>query len=69
MNTWQNEPITDKQRDSIIRMNGELGWNEDVPATKGEAGVTIGKMKTEQKRRELEMFNSASSALKLDNNF
>jgi hypothetical protein len=51
MNNWQNDPATEKQVASITRMNSELGWNEAIPATKGEAGITIGKMKTEQKRR------------------
>ena len=51
--SWQNEPATEKQVASITRMNEQLGWSEPVPATKGEAGVIIGKMKTEVKNREV----------------
>lgn len=48
---WQNDPITEKQAASIARMNEQLGWNETIPATKGDAGIIIGKMKAEEKLR------------------
>lgn len=67
--SWQNDPATEKQVASITRMNAELEWNEAIPATKGEAGITIGKMKAEIKAREAAKPACQGSNLHLDVNF
>lgn len=42
---WQSDPPTTKQTEAIMNMQIALGADVNIPATKGECSILIGKLK------------------------
>lgn len=49
--TWREEPITDKQKQYIIKLCAALDWDTPIPSSKGNASDLIGKMIAEAEKR------------------
>ena len=48
---WRKENITEKQKTTIIKMQGILGWTYDIPLNKGEACDRIKELMNETDKR------------------
>ena len=48
---WREENITEKQKTTIIKMQGILGWTCDIPVKRGEACDRIKELMKEADKR------------------